>query len=58
VCREPDRCDVFFDLDKVVFQETCDDLQMDVHVSVSPEDDVEVRRLTITNRGSGRAASK
>jgi len=51
VCREPDEYDVAFDLDKVTFRQRNGDFETQVQVTVSPEDDVEVRRLSITNRG-------
>ena len=52
VCREPDQYDVAFDLDKVSFRQRHGDFETLVQVAVSPEDDVEVRRLSITNHSS------
>jgi cyclic beta-1,2-glucan synthetase len=49
--REPDEYDVTFELDKATFRQRHGDFETQLQVSVSPEDDVEVRRLSITNRG-------
>jgi cyclic beta-1,2-glucan synthetase len=51
ICREPDRYDVTFDLDKVTFDARNGDFETRLQISVSSEDDVEVRRLSIVNRG-------
>ncbi len=50
VCQEPDSYDVTFDLDKVTFAQRIGDLETQLQVTVSSEDDVEVRRLSIVNR--------
>ena len=52
VCREPDRFEASFDLDKITFRRRDTDIDTHLEVTVSSEDDVEVRRLTITNRGA------
>jgi cyclic beta-1,2-glucan synthetase len=52
VCQEPDRFDATFDLEKLTFQRRDTDIETRLEITVSSEDDVEVRRLTITNRGS------
>jgi cyclic beta-1,2-glucan synthetase len=51
VCQEPDQFDATFDLDKVTFRRHDIDIETQLEITVSSEDDVEVRRLTITNRG-------
>ncbi|RPH60182.1 MAG: carbohydrate-binding protein, partial [Acidobacteria bacterium] len=51
VCREPDDYEATLELDKVTFRRRDSDLETQLQVAVSPEDDVEVRRLVITNRG-------
>jgi cyclic beta-1,2-glucan synthetase len=51
VCREPDRFHATFDLDKVTFRRRDGDLETQLEITVSSEDDVEVRRLTVINRG-------
>ena len=48
---EPDQFEATFDLDKVTFRRRDGDFETQLQVTVSPEDDVEVRRLSITNRG-------
>lgn len=50
--REPDEYDVVFDLEKVTYRRRDGDIETMLQVAVSPEDDVEVRRLTIRNRGN------
>ena len=40
-----------FDLDKATFRRRDGDFETQLQVTVSPEDDVEVRRLSIVNRG-------
>ncbi len=49
--RRPDRYNVVFAPDKAEFRRHDGDLETHVEVSVSPEDDVEVRRITISNHG-------
>ena len=51
VCREPDEYEATFEVDKVTFRRRDGDFETLLQVAVSPEDDVEVRRLSITNRG-------
>jgi hypothetical protein len=52
VCEEPDRFDVTFDLDRATFRRRDGDIETQLEMTVSSEDDVEVRRLTIANRGT------
>ena len=52
VCQEPDRFEATFDLDKITFRRRDTDIETQLEITVSSEDDVEVRRLTITNRGA------
>jgi cyclic beta-1,2-glucan synthetase len=47
----PDRYQVVFSPDKAEFRRHDGDLETHVEVSVSPEDDVEIRRVTFTNHG-------
>ncbi len=42
---------VTFTMDKAIFQRRDDDIATQLDVAVSPEDDVEVRRLVVTNHG-------
>ena len=51
VGQEPDAYDVTFQLEKVVFRRRDGDFETTLQVAVSPEDDVEIRRLSIVNRG-------
>ena len=48
---EPDQFEATFDLDKVTFRRRDGDIETQLEITVSSEDDVEVRRLSITNRG-------
>ena len=50
-CTEPDTYEATFELDKATYRRREGDLETQLQVAVSPEDDVEVRRLTVTNRG-------
>ena len=50
--RDPDDYTATFELDKCTFVRRDGDFQTELQVVVSPEDDLEVRRLSITNRGS------
>jgi len=52
VCHEPDKFDATFDLEKITFRRRDTDIETRLEITVSSEDDVDVRRLTITNRGS------
>ena len=49
--QEPDQFDAVFELDKATFRRRDDDFETKLEITVSSEDDVEVRRLTIRNRG-------
>jgi len=49
--RDPDEYEVTFDLDKATFRRRDGDFETRLEIAISPEDDVEVRRLTIANRG-------
>jgi cyclic beta-1,2-glucan synthetase len=51
-CQEPQRFDATFDLDKISFRRRDENIETQLDIAVSSEDDVEVRRLTITNRGT------
>ena len=52
VCEEPERFDAVFDLDKITFRRRDTEIETQLEITVSSEDDVEVRRLTISNRGA------
>jgi cyclic beta-1,2-glucan synthetase len=49
--QEPDQFDAVFELDKASFRRRDGDFETQLEITVSSEDDVEVRRLTIRNRG-------
>jgi cellobiose phosphorylase len=51
ICREADDYEVVFELEKATFRRRDDDFETQLQLVVSPEDDVEVRRLSLTNRG-------
>ena len=51
VCHEPDDFETTFDLEKVTYRCRDGDFETQLQVTVAAEDDVEVRRLSITNRG-------
>jgi cyclic beta-1,2-glucan synthetase len=51
VAREPKEFETTFDLDKVTYRCRDGDFETHLQVAVSAEDDVEVRRLSIINRG-------
>ncbi len=51
VCQEPARFETLFELDKVSIRLRDGDFESELQVTVSPEDDVEVRRLSIANHG-------
>jgi cyclic beta-1,2-glucan synthetase len=51
VCKDPESYSVVFQLEKVIFRRLDDEIETQLEVAVSPEDDVEVRRLSLTNRG-------
>ncbi len=48
--KEPDEYQVSFGPDKAEFRRLDGDLETNVEVVVSPEDDVEIRRITVSNR--------
>jgi cyclic beta-1,2-glucan synthetase len=50
--REPDEYLVTFMAERAVFRRRDEDLETQLEIAVSPEDDVEVRRLAITNHAS------
>ena len=50
MCGEPDEYEATLELDKVTYRRRDGDFETQLQVAVSPEDDVEVRRLSITNR--------
>jgi cellobiose phosphorylase len=52
VCREPDRFEATFDLDAIKFRRRDNDIETQLQICVSSEDDVDVRRLTITNHSA------
>jgi cellobiose phosphorylase len=52
VRSEPDSYDVIFEPDKATFRSRHEDFETQLQVTVSSEDDVEVRRLSIVNRGA------
>ena len=52
VLSEADSYDVTFEPDKVTYRSRHDDFETQLQVTVSSEDDVEVRRLSIVNRGT------
>jgi cyclic beta-1,2-glucan synthetase len=51
VCQEPDEFEATFDLEKVTYRCRDGDFETQLQVTVSAEDDVEIRRLSIINRG-------
>jgi cyclic beta-1,2-glucan synthetase len=51
VCRPPEYFEATFDLDKITFRRRDTGVDTQLDITVSSEDDVEVRRLTLTNRG-------
>ena len=48
---DPDEYEVTFDLDKATFRHRDGEFETRLEIAISPEDDVEVRRLTIANHG-------
>jgi cyclic beta-1,2-glucan synthetase len=52
VCRVPDRFEAVFDLDKATFRRRDRDIESFLEITVSSEDDVEVRRLKVVNLGT------
>ena len=51
VGTEPDEYEVTFDLEKATFRRRDGDFEVTLQIAVSPEDDVEIRRLSVVNRG-------
>jgi cyclic beta-1,2-glucan synthetase len=51
IWHEPARFEVVFDLEKATYRLADADFETELQITVSPEDDVEVRRLSIVNRG-------
>jgi cellobiose phosphorylase len=49
VCRQPEEYLVTYLTDRAIFQRRDDDIETKLEVAVSPEDDAEVRRLSLTN---------
>jgi cellobiose phosphorylase len=49
-CHEPDEYRSTFLPDKAVIRQRAEEIDSQLEVAVSPEDDVEVRRLSLTNR--------
>ncbi|MGH9307732.1 MAG: GH36-type glycosyl hydrolase domain-containing protein, partial [Vicinamibacterales bacterium] len=52
VCVEPDEYEVTFAVDRAVFRRLDGSLETRTEIVVSPEDDVELRRVSITNHSS------
>jgi cyclic beta-1,2-glucan synthetase len=51
VGQDADQSDAVFDLDKMTFRRRDGEIESQLEITVSSEDDVQVRRLTVTNRG-------
>ena len=49
VCREPERYRASFRADEAVFNRSDDEIETRLEITVSPEDDVEVRRVSLIN---------
>ncbi len=49
ICREPEQYLATYLLDKAIFQRRDDDIESQLEIAVSPEEDMEVRRLSLTN---------
>jgi cellobiose phosphorylase len=49
LCREPEGYRVSFHADEAVFDRTDDGIETRLEITVSPEDDVEVRRVSLVN---------
>jgi len=52
LCREAGRYEVTFRADEALFVRRDDNIESRLEITVSPEDDVEVRRLTLTNNSA------
>jgi cyclic beta-1,2-glucan synthetase len=51
--REPDEYEVTFAPDRATFRRVDGDIEVRTEIVVSPEDDVELRRVSVTNHGRG-----
>ena len=51
VCTEPDKYDVAFSLDKAEFKREDGTVKTKTEVVISPQDNVEIRHITLTNNG-------
>jgi cyclic beta-1,2-glucan synthetase len=51
--REPDEYEVTFAPDRATFRRVDGDIEIRTEIVVSPEDDVELRRVSVTNHGRG-----
>ena len=51
--REPDQYEVIFAADRATFRRVDGDVEIRTEIVVSPEDDVEIRRVSMTNHGRG-----
>ncbi|HLY74182.1 MAG TPA: glucoamylase family protein, partial [Planctomycetota bacterium] len=49
LCQEPDTYSAIFMPERAVFQRRDDGIESQMEIAVSPQDDVEVRRLSLTN---------
>jgi cyclic beta-1,2-glucan synthetase len=54
LCREADRYEVTFGADEALFVRRDGDIETRLEVTVSPEDDVEVRRITLVNHSQSQ----
>jgi cellobiose phosphorylase len=52
--KQPDRYEAIFSDSKVEFRRRDDDINTYTQIAVSPEDDIELRRIRITNRSRKR----
>jgi cyclic beta-1,2-glucan synthetase len=52
LCRDPERYEVTFRADEARFERLDDGIETRLDITVSAEDDVEVRRITLINRSS------
>ena len=52
VCQEPEQFEATFDLDKITFRRRDHEIETQLEITVSSEDDVEVRRLTLANHSA------
>jgi len=54
-CRKLDRYEAVFSQGQAEFRAAQDDLQVHTRIAVSPEDDIELRRMTISNLSNRKA---